>query len=142
MSFDLNRWACYVTEGYMKQFSEAFGRKLEDSGITRIQWISLYYINEYQDISQRRLANLMCVKDSSAGRLVDRLERDGFVERVRSKEDRRVITLKLTNNGLSIFKKILPLGIEFNDKLTKNISPRDFETFELVLKQMLINIQE
>jgi len=126
----------------MKQFSEAFGRKLEGSGITRIQWISMYYINEFENISQRELSNLMCVKDSSIGRLIDRLERDGIVIRTRSTEDRRVITLALSDEGQHQFETLLPLGMEFNNQLIKNIPEKDLETFENVLKTMLSNIQE
>lgn len=126
----------------MKQFSEAFGRKLEGSNITRIQWISMYYINEYDHISQRELAKLMCVKDSSIGRLIDRLERDGIVRRTRSLEDRRVITLSLTKDGQNQFDKLLPLGQAFNDQLIKGISEEDLETFENVLKRMLLNVEE
>ncbi len=126
----------------MKQFSEAFGRKLDGSGVTRIQWISLYYINEYKHISQRELSNLMCVKDSSVGRLIDRLERDGLVIRTRSTEDRRVITLSLSDEGDSRFHELLPIGQSFNNQLIKNISAKDLETFENVLKTMLINIEE
>ncbi len=125
----------------MKQFSEAFSRKLEGSGVTRVQWICLYYINEYQSISQRELANLMLVKDSSVGRLIDRLERNGLVKRTRSDEDRRIITLKLTKEGVLAFKKLLPLGLEFNDQLTKNIPAKELETFEAVLNKMLNNIK-
>lgn len=126
----------------MKQFSEAFGRKLDGSNITRIQWISMYYINEYHNISQRELAKLMCVKDSSIGRLVDRLERDGVVKRTRSVEDRRVITLSLTEQGHNQFVELLPIGQEFNDQLIKGISKTDLETFENVLKVMLENVKE
>lgn len=126
----------------MKQFSEAFGRKLEGSGITRIQWIALYYINEHDGISQRELSQLMYVKDSSAGRLIDRLERESLVERIRSDKDRRVITLKLSSRGNEIFSKLLPYGKAFNDQLTKGIKNEELEIFEKVLQQMLENVKE
>lgn len=124
----------------MKQFSEAFGRKLEGTGITRIQWICLYYLSEVEEISQRELSNLMHVKDSSIGRLIDRLERDGIVVRNRSKKDRRVIKISLSEKGKETFKKLCPLGEEFNNILIKDISKEDMNTFEKVLKTMLKNI--
>jgi len=126
----------------MKQFSEAFGRKLEGSGITRIQWICMYYLSEHNGISQRELSNLMCVKDSSVGRLIDRLERDGIVVRNRSQKDRRVIKISLTETGKILFEKLYPLGEDFNNKLMENISKEELETFEKVLKTMLDNIKE
>lgn len=126
----------------MKQFSEAFGRKLDGSGITRIQWIVLYYINEADSISQRELAQLMRVKDSSIGRLIDRLERDGLLIRQRSAQDRRVINVEMTDKGSELFHKIIHLGEEFNDELTRGIPKEDLKTFDRVLKQMLLNVQE
>ncbi len=126
----------------MKQFSEAFGRKLEGSGITRIQWIALYYISESKRVSQRELARLMCVKDSSIGRLIDRLERDGMLRRVRSEEDRRVIFVEMTDSGVKLFKELLCYGEEFNNQLTKGISQEDLNTFANVLESMLTNIKE
>lgn len=126
----------------MKQFSEAFGRKLEGSGITRIQWIALYYILESQKISQRELANLMCVKDSSIGRLIDRLERDQLLKRTRSEKDRRVIYVELTEEGNELFSNLIHLGEDFNSQLTRGIPQEDLNTFEQVLNRMLLNIQE
>jgi len=126
----------------MKQFSEAFGRKLEGSGITRIQWIVLYYVNEAEKISQRELAHLMNVKDSSIGRLIDRLERDKLLERQRSLEDRRVINVLLTQEGKDLFSTVVHLGEEFNNQLTAGIAQEDLEIFDRVLHQMLLNVKE
>lgn len=126
----------------MKQFSEAFGRKLEGSGITRIQWIILYYINEGRSISQRELAHLMHVKDSSVGRLIDRLERDGLLLRKRSEEDRRVINVEMTHEGKELFNSLIHLGEEFNNELTAGISQEDLNTFDRVLQRMLLNVME
>lgn len=126
----------------MKQFSEAFGRRLESSGITRIQWIALYYIYENPNISQRELSLLMYIKDSSAGRLMERLQRDGFVDRHKSEEDKRVIHLNLTPEGKRRFEEVLPLGTTFNEDLTRNIPAKDLEVFNSVLRSMLSNISE
>lgn len=124
----------------MKQFSEAFGRWLEGSEITRIQWIALYYIYEEEGLSQRELGNLMCIKDSSVGRLVSRLERDGFIKRIKSEKDKRLINLELTEEGKSRFQEVLPLGEAFNDTLTSGVSDEDLAVFNSVLQKMLSNI--
>jgi len=84
----------------------------------------------------------MCVKDSSIGRLIDRLERDGMLRRVRSEEDRRVIFVEMTDAGIKLFKELLCYGEEFNNQLTKGISQEDLNTFANVLESMLTNIKE
>lgn len=126
----------------MKQISEAFGRRLQNTGITRVQWIALYYVKTKNRISQRDLSNLMNVKDSSAGRLIDRLERDGFIERERNDIDRRVIYIKLTDKGDQLISDLMPFGIRFNDDLVAGIDEQELQIYEKVLKKMISNIAE
>ena len=126
----------------MKQISEAFGRRLKDTGVTRIQWIAMYYVYRHQIISQRELSILMNVKDSSAGRLLDQLERNAMISRIQSKTDRRVTLIELTDNGRALFDKILPYGDAFNNELTNGIDQAELIVFERVLDQMINNINE
>lgn len=129
----------YVTDGAMKRITEAFGQRLQGSGITRIQWIALYYIQDHEKISQRQLAHLMNISDSSAGRLLDRLQRDGHVTRVPSKKDRRVTLIELTEEGKEVIEELLPIGTEFQDKLMAGIEERELEIFQSVLERMVQN---
>ena len=140
MFFDLNKCVGHITENAIKQISEAFGRRLQNSGITRIQWIALYYIKTNNRISQRELSNLMNVQDSSAGRLIDRLERDGLIERERDSNDRRVVYIKLSDVGDKLILDLIPLGIKFNEDLVSGIDEKELIIYEKVLEKMLLNI--
>lgn len=84
----------------------------------------------------------MNVKDSSAGRLIDRLERDGLIERERNDADRRVVRVKLTDKGDKLISELIPIGIQFNDDLLKGIDEQDLLVYDRVLKKMLSNIIE
>lgn len=57
--------------------------------------------------------HLNCSRGNVTG-IVDRLERDGWLERERSSEDRRVITVKLTEKGVKV--------LEVRRELTKELS--------------------
>ncbi|MDF2676460.1 MAG: transcriptional regulator, MarR family [Bacillota bacterium] len=132
----------HITENAIKQISEAFGRRLQNTGITRIQWIALYYVKNKNKISQRELSNLMNVQDSSAGRLIDRLERDGLIERERNDTDRRVIYIKLSDIGDKLISDLMPLGIKFNDDLVSGIDEEELIIYERVLQKMISNITD
>lgn len=123
----------------MKQIAEAFGRRLKDTGITRIQWIAMYYISTNKIISQRELSVLMHVADSSIGRLLDRLERDEMVVRLTNESDRRVTMVMLTERGEALMKKLIPYGEKFNDDLTEGIKQEDLIVFQNVLDKMIEN---
>jgi len=84
----------------------------------------------------------MNVADSSAGRLLDRLERDGFIKRERDVEDRRVTYITLTKEGDRLICELMPIGDEFNNDLLKGISEEELKTYEKVLKKMISNVAE
>lgn len=124
----------------MKKITDAFGQRLQEIGVTRIQWIALYYLGTGEELSQRDLAKRMNVMDSSVGRLMDRMQRDCMVERKPSKKDRRVHNIVLTEKGLKYREQLMPMGQAFNDELVKDISSEDLMIFDRVLKQMVENV--
>lgn len=126
----------------MKQIAEAFGRRLKDTGITRIQWIAMYYISTNKIISQRELSVLMHVADSSIGRLLDRLERDEMIVRLTNESDRRVTMVMLTERGIELMKKLIPYGEKFNDDLTEGIKQDELIIFQNVLDKMIENTKK
>lgn len=142
MGFDLDRCVGYVTDNAMKHIAEAFGNRLKDSKLTRIQWIALYHIDRKSPISQRDFSRLMNVQDSSGGRLIDRLERDGLVMRIKDPMDRRIILIELSESGKALYNKALSVGAKFNEDLIKDIDQKDLETFERVLNQLTKNVAE
>ena len=84
----------------------------------------------------------MNIMDSSAGRLIDRLERDGLIQRERNNADRRVICITLTDKGDKLISDLLPIGIKFNDDLLAGIDENELVIYEKVLNKMIANIKE
>ena len=142
MEFNLDRWVGHITENAMKQISDAFSRRLKNTGVTRIQWIAMFYINRNEFISQRELSKLMNFQESSATRLIERMEREDFITKVPSELDKRVTFVKLTKSGENLFNSLLPYGDEFNNDLIEDIDEDDLDTFERVLQQMIENISK
>ncbi len=58
-------------------------------------------------------------------RLVDRLEANGLVERVRSEEDRRLSITRITRAGLSLLAAMQPETEELNRYFAERVSRRD-----------------
>jgi len=124
----------------MKQVREVFGQRLEESGVTRIQWKALYFLGIGDKISQGELAKKMSVKDSTIGRLIERMERDGLIERERSNMDRRVVYVILTENGMKYREKLMPIGTKFSNDLVKGLTDEEIMIFDKVLNKMIENI--
>jgi DNA-binding MarR family transcriptional regulator len=138
--FDVRQCVNYITLKNSKKIGEIFGKWLDGQGVTRIQWIVLFFLNLNGKLSQRELSQAMEITDSSVLRLCDRLERDGYVTRTISKEDRRITHLDLTPKGKSTIEKLLPIGDQFNQTLIQGISPQDIKIFLEVQDKMYQNI--
>lgn len=139
--FNLDRCVGYVTENSMKLVSEAFSRELKGSGVTRIQWIALYYLGRYEKIRQVHLAKMMKLKPSTITRLLDRLEREELIDRNVNIEDKREVFVSLTQEGKEKREEVYKFGKIFNEKLVKNISEKELETFEIILNKIVNNVK-
>lgn len=70
-----------------------------DLGLTPGQVFMLHFIRKEQRCSVKKLAEKMEVASSAITVMLDRLENHGFVTRARTKEDRRVVMIELTEAG-------------------------------------------
>lgn len=109
-------------------------------GTTRVQWIALYYLGKGNFISQKELSEKMNIKESSVARLIDRMERDGFVVRMKNEADKRITNLSLTSKGKEYRNKLLPEGEKFQQILSEGISSKEMKIFKKVLAKMVYNV--
>ncbi|MNJ73785.1 Transcriptional regulator HosA [compost metagenome] len=82
----------------------------------------------------------MNANESSIARLMERMERDDLCVRIRDTADRRIIRINLTAKGEQLRTELLPLGENFHEDATEDISPTDLEIFKNVLEKMVSNL--
>lgn len=64
------------------------------------------------------IAERMVTRDPDITRLLDRLEKQGWIERNRSKTDRRVVTSKISESGLCVLAELdEPLQLKLEEML-------------------------
>ena len=73
-----------------------FDRRVRDMGLTRGQWLVLTRLYRRPGASQTELADMLEIDRASAGRMIDRMEKNGWVERRPDDGDRRINRLHLT----------------------------------------------
>lgn len=82
-------------------------KKIENHGITWQQFHALYHICDDGIPSNELARDINCNASNMTG-LVDRMNENGWVYRERSKEDRRVWLVKLTEEGMKLKTTLLP----------------------------------
>lgn len=132
---------CFITNKVSKKMADKMNERLMLVGSTRVQWLVMYYLLKDGQMSQSDLAKKMNIKDSTVVRLIDRIEKDEFIKRVKNSKDRRVTYVTLTKKGEKRIEELLPVGEEMSKVFSKNISDEEFEVFNRVLKKMAENAE-
>jgi DNA-binding MarR family transcriptional regulator len=83
-------------------------RVLADRGLSHAQFDVLSQLNANPGISQQALAERLLVTKGNICGLIDRLEREGCVERRSNAIDRRVNDLHLTEHGRTLYRDAFP----------------------------------
>ena len=83
-----------------------FDRRVRRLGITRAQWLVLTRLHRRPGASHSELAEMMEVEKATAGRMIDRLVANGWVERRAQPGDRRVKRVYLTPEAERVHKRI------------------------------------
>ena len=91
----LDRDILIVLHDVARLLRTRFDQRARQFGMTRAQWIILARLQRQPGISQNEMAAICEVEPISVGRLVDRLENRGFVERRSDPNDRRIRRLHL-----------------------------------------------
>lgn len=87
-----------------------FDRRVRRLGFTRSQWLALRRLGRQPGVSQSELAELMEVERATAGRIIDRLEENGWLERRPDQNDRRVNRIYMTERGQAVHDTIGPIA--------------------------------
>ena len=87
-------------------------------------------------ISQDRLARIICINKSNVARQVAVLEEDGFVRRVPSEADKRVMELYPTEKTLDLLPQISDILLRWEKCITQDLSEEEKETLSSLLGKM------
>lgn len=102
-----------------------FDRRVRRLGITRAQWLVLTRLHRRPGASLSELAEMMEVEKATAGRMIDRLVANGWVERRTARDDRRVKRVYLTDDAERVHKRIWRVAEETVEAALADLSERE-----------------
>jgi DNA-binding MarR family transcriptional regulator len=115
--------------------SQEAERFLKSAGLTGAQYNVLRILRggEPDGILCRGIAERMISRDPDMTRLLDRMEKHGWITRQRQKDDRRVIKTRITSEGLKLLKKLDQPVHDLHEKQFRHMSaPRLKQLAELL----------
>ena len=117
-----------------------FDQRARMRGMTRAQWGILVMLSRQPGLSQNEMAAISEVEPITVGRLIDRLERRGFVERRPDPTDRRIRRLHLLPAAQPVLDEIARHREELYDAILSGIDSDQRERFVEALLQMKNNL--
>ncbi len=120
-----------------------FARKLKEHGVEEInpaQGRILFALWREDEIPISELAKRTSLEKSTLTAMLDRLEASGFLERVRSEEDRRVILVRRTEKDKAWEKVYVEVSQDMTRLFYTGFSEPEIDVFEEYLRRILANL--
>lgn len=134
VAVEINLTACQL-----KQFI-ASKLKEQDVPLTPEQFMLIDLLWNMGAMTQQKLADLMHKDKNSVTKLVDAIERKGFVIRQQSKEDRRSNILILTDKANELKPDAKQKGINILESMLEGIGEDELRSFLATLKKISNNM--
>jgi len=90
-------------------------------GVTMSQCSTIMSVGKNPRMTMQALSQAMALANSTMTRMVDNLVRDGFIERIRDDQDRRIVYVVLTDKGRELFEQISQVMSQYYQTIVQNI---------------------
>src|SRR5215510_16536212 len=111
-------------------------QRARSHGMTRAQWAVLARLEREPGITQSKLAVLTDVEPITIGRLLDRLEANGLIERRADPHDRRIWRLSITPKSTEMLQQIAAFRRELHDEMAEGLTNESLQTLVSCLQRM------
>jgi MarR family transcriptional regulator for hemolysin len=129
---------CNVT---FKAFMRALERKLRGTGVSKAQFLALEHLIASGSLSQAELVDRLSITRATGARLVDRMERDGWVKRRSDPRDRRVKRVVPTSSITELWSQVSRSGQDLLDQAYRGVKPTEIEMVKRVLRTVRRNLK-
>jgi DNA-binding MarR family transcriptional regulator len=132
----------YAVTDVTRLLRRVFDRRALHLGLTRAQWRALHRIERVPGLSQTQLAEDLDLEPIAVGRVIDRLERAGFIERRADPEDRRRWNLYPAPKSAEVMTGMRRVANALHEDLLAGIDDADLETTLAVLGRIKETLTE
>ena len=128
-----------IVEALVYLYTE--GRRLtkeiaRQHGLTGPQVTAIKMLEAFGDLSLTELSARMKAKNSTLTGIIDRMQRDGLVERARSDEDRRVVLIRLTPRGRDLAAAVPVASMEIFSHALQSLTNEERATLRKLLRKV------
>jgi DNA-binding MarR family transcriptional regulator len=118
-------------------FGKQFSKISLQTDLSPAKYWFLMYLYRKDKATVNDLSNETSITSGATSLAIKSLEAMGHVERIRDKEDRRVVWVSLTRKGKETIEEISHKRAKLCEELLENLTETEKEIFLLIMKKML-----
>src|SRR4051794_21532026 len=141
VSPDDERHIGFLISDIARLMRTAFDRRVRRLGLTRSQWLVINRLHRRPGATQSELADMLEVEKATAGRMVDRMEKKGWIVRRPDAADRRVNRLHLTAEADLIQVQLAQISDRTVDDALALLSGAEREQFAVWMRRVKRRLQ-
>jgi len=122
--------------------SKEFTRRAADLGITAAQWRVLSNLYRSDAPTQTELSDIIGMEKAPLGRLLDKLEDSGLIQRRSDPDDRRVRRVYMRPAALDRLAPMREVAEEVFSNALEGLTKAEIATFLKTLEQMKANLSQ
>lgn len=127
---------------FLAEIIKQKGRKILSSyTITPPQFIALQWLLEKGDMTIGELSNKMDLAFSSTTNLIDRMEKNHLVKRIRDEKDRRIVRIHLLKEGIRIIEEVIEKRQLYLNEVLQNFNDKEINTLQSSLEKLYENMK-
>lgn len=146
LNTNANRPEIAILEKELRHISAIIKQKgreiLNNYTITPPQFIALQWLDELGDMTIGDLSNKMYLAFSTTTDLIDRMEKNNLVQRIRDEEDRRVVRIHLLSEGKKIIKEVIEMRQMYLGDIVSDFEKDEIETLSVLLQKLYVRMSD
>ncbi|QRG66205.1 MarR family winged helix-turn-helix transcriptional regulator [Brevibacillus choshinensis] len=119
-----------------------FTKQLKPFEMTPEQWSIISVLDGERATTQKELAEAIDRDQSTVVRMIHSLEKKGFVKRIVNDADKRSHNLFLSDKGITLKSKLLPIVIEAHNHVTRYLSEGEIEQLKAILEKLYASVRD
>ena len=108
----------------------------QEHAITDQQWRVMRALWEQKHLTSKQISEITLLPSPSLVGILDRLEKKGFVGRLRSIEDRRLVYIVPTQAGRKLQELMLPKIEQIHDRFMHQVTPDEWGELNRILDKL------
>jgi len=139
---DLGQSPLHLFHRAVQVVTEIYQAEMSSFDLTARQYAVLFALAHSEGMSQSKLVDATGIDRSTMADIVRRMLKKGIIQRKRDKDDARAYEVRITDEGVRLFKAVTPIVRRIEDKLMASLNGKRADEFIANLGMIVGNVAE